>query len=444
MTTPVASFKTGLQVAIEDSEAVAPGLSSNAYWFQGGRWFDIVTSEQSNLGDRQPNIFPSGAAGRRAMNVRAPVIGRQWSDGDMAMDISSDLLPLFAYAAMGTLSTNRVNSTDFDLLTDEPLEGGQLKQLVLTNQPSDGGAILRFLISGASAGGTISISGIDVNGNGASEIISFSSAGSLYTRTSFSSIAASGIEISGSHAGTSVTINGIQYWEHIISFNNTSNPRLSILRYGDPTTGNPDTIRRHHPGMVVQNLNLENPAGTRDGIFTGTVTVEGYPTATCTAGSLNSVSPILVWPSWTQKITKNGADWFKATNFSMAINSGNRNYRAAAGKQNPQGQVFLMQEVTGAFQILADDAAEYNEWRGASAIQMVSEWTAPWKLTSTQNQLISASMNSLYLENVTPGDEDDVFVLSADFRTIENADTGLLKMRFLNNVPGIAYGNNVA
>lgn len=440
---PIASFKTGLQIAIEDTEAVAPGLSSNAYYFQGGRWFDVVTKEQPGLADRQPNIFPAGQAGRRAMNVRAPVIGRKWSDGGFSFDVTSDLFPLLCYAAMGSMSSARTNGTDFALLVDEPIEGGVQKDIVLSSQPSDGGAVLRFVVTQASAGGTISVSGIDAEGNGASEVISFSSAGSFYTRTSFSAIGASSINITGDHGGASVSIHGIQYWTHTVSFDNASNPRLSILRYGDPTAG-AASIRRHHPAMVVQQLNLENAAGTRDGIFTGNVTLEGYPTATCTAGSLNSVSPILIWPAWTQSLTKNGVNWLKVTNFSMQVNSGNRNYRAAAGVQNPQGQLYLGQDVSGAFQILADTEEEYNEWLGGSRVILVSDWTSPWKLTSSQNQNISASLTSMYLENITTSEEDQVFTLSADFRAIEDANDGLMKIKFINNIPGIAYGGDVA
>lgn len=443
MAGPVSVFKTGLQLAIEDSEAVAPGLSSNPYWFQGGRWFDMVTDGLPTIDDRVAIIFPTGQAGRRAMNVRAPTRGRRWSDGDISYQVSSDILGLLLYGALGSMSTNRVDGTTFALLVDEPMEGGQLKSLVLSSQPSDGGAFLRFTISGASAAGIISVSGINAEGQGASEVITFSSAGSFYTRTSFSSIAASGIQISGSHAGASVNVHGIQYWQHTITFDNASNPKIGILRYGDPTAG-AASVQRYHPAMTVTTLGLTNPAEQRDGVFSGTATFEGYPTATCTLGSLNSVSPISIWPAWTQAINKNGSNWYKATNFAMTINSGNRNYRAAAGVQGPQGKVYLGQEVTGSFQILVDSEEEYNAWLGTSALTLYSNWNSPYKMTSSQNEQIEASMTSLYLENISKADQDGVIVLSADFRPIEDANDGIAKFRIRNGVPGIAYGGGVA
>jgi hypothetical protein len=443
MGTPRSTFNTGLQMAIEASAAVAPSLDTNSGWWQGGRWFDLSSDGLPTIDDRTAIIFPAGQAGRRAVNTRKPVRGRKWSDGDINYHVSSDVLAAILYGAMGTLSTNRVNGTNFELLTDEPLEGGVTKQLVLTSQPADGGNILRFVISGASAPGTISLSGIDPDGQGASEVISFSSAGSFYTRKSFSAIAASGIEISGEHGGASVNVHGIQYFEHTISMNNVDNPTIALYRYGDPTAG-ATSKQRYHPAMVVQQISLTNPAEQRDGILMGAATFEGYPTATCTAGQLNALSAVEVWPSWTQKVTKNGADWNKVTNFTLQLGAGNRNYRTAAGARNPQGQVFLDQELTGTMQLFVDSEEEYEEWLATSQVRIISEWDSPYKLTATANELISASMNSLYFENVTKEDNDGLLQLSADYRTIEDADIGIFKVVIRNRVPGIAYGNEVS
>lgn len=443
MPNPVASFKTGLKIAIEESLSVAPGGSTNGGWWQGGRWFDITTDGFPSLQDQKAIIFPSGQAGLRALNNRAPVVGRTWSEGGFSYPITEDFLGAILYGALGSLSTNRVDGTDFDLLVDEPLEGGVEKLLVLTSQPSDGGAILRFLIDGASAGGTISISGIDSHGNPASEVISFGSAGSFYTRTSFSSIGASGISINGEHGGEQVTVNGIQYWEHIFTFNNTSNPSFAIERHGDPTAGAASKTKMHL-GMVVTNTTFTNPASQEDGLFMGEVEFVGDPTATCNATSLNATSAMKVWPAWTQAMTKNGTQWYKATNFTMQINAGNRNYMTAAGTQNPQGRVYLGQEVTGSFDMLVDSEEEYNDWAGASSMQMVSTWTSPWKLTSSQNQQLIASLTQTYLESIDASDDDGIFSLSGDYRTINDANNGIGKFVLRNGVPGIAYGNNVA
>lgn len=195
MPTTRATFSTGLKVAIESSYSVAPNSSTNSGYWQGGRWFDITTDGLPDLDDRQATIFPQGQAGKRAMNNRRPVIGRKWSDGSFNYEITSDFFPVIAYAGMGSLSSNMIPSTQFELLAEEPVAGGASKLLVLADQPSDGGALLRFYLTGTSVGGWFSVSGIDSYGNGASEVISFSSAGSFWTRTSFSAIGASGISV---------------------------------------------------------------------------------------------------------------------------------------------------------------------------------------------------------------------------------------------------------
>lgn len=442
MPTTRATFSTGLKVAREDTYSVAPNSSTNPGWWQGGRWFDITTDGLPDLDDRQATIFPQGQAGKRAMNNRAPVVGRKWSDGSFNYEITSDFFPLIAYAAMGSLSSNMIPGTDFDLLVEEPIAAGTSKNLVLADQPSDGGAILRFYLTGTSTGGWFSVSGIDSYGNGASEVISFSSAGSFWTRTSFSAVGASGIRVWSGNAAT-LTIQGIQAYEHIVSVNETSNPSLSFERFGDPTAG--DTSRtRFYTGMVVQNFTLDTPAETRDGLVTGSVSLEGNPTATCAATNLNSVSAVRVWPSWSLSLTREGVAYDKVMNFSMDFTAGNRNYRTATGFQNPQGAVYLGQELTGSIDILLNDESEYNRWQGASSNNIVAKWNSNWKLTSTLDQLIHASMNQLYFEDLSKGDADGLLNLTGDFRTINDANNGLLKFYFRNNVPGVAYGNSVS
>lgn len=437
-----ATFSTGLKVAIEESYSVAPAGSNNAGYWQGGLWFDITTDGLPDMDDRQATIFPQGQAGKRAMNNRAPVVGRKWSDGSFNFEVTSDFFPVIAYAGMGSLSSNMVPSTQFELLADEPIAADTSNSLVLTEQPSDGGAILRFWVDTTSAGGWISVSGIDSHGNGASEVISFGSGGSFWTRTSFSAIGASSIQVySGNTAN--ITVQGVKYYEHIVSVNETSNPSMSIERHGDPTAG-ATSRSRMYTGMVVQDFSLNTPAEARDGLVTGAVTLEGNPTATCLATSLNSVSAVDVWPSWTLSFTREGTAYDQVVNFSMDYTAGNRNYRSATGSQNPQGAVYLGQELTGSIDILLSDETEYNRWQGASSNNLVAKWNSPWKLTSTENQLIYASMTQLYFEDLSKNDADGLLQLTGDFRTINDANNGLLKFLFRNTVPGIAYGNTVS
>lgn len=434
MTGPVVSFNIGLKVARENTYSVAPNASTNGGYWQGGRWIDVSANQLPSLQDQQATIFPSGHAGRRAMNNRVPVVGRKWSGGGFPFDFTADVVPLMLIGALGSVSSNMVPSTDYALLAaSEITQGGQT--MALTTQPSDGGAILFFHIENASANGVISLSGIDAAGNGASELITFSSAGSLYSRTSFSSLG--NFSVSATQNGASVTVYGIKYFEHTITANNTSSPSFSIEALGDPTAG-AASIARLHTGMVVRSVTLNSPAEQRDGVFTGNVEFEGNPTATCTATSLNSVSPIKIWPAWGQAITKNGNNWYKATNFSLTVTGGNRNYRAAAGAQNPQGAFYGGQEVTGSFEILVDTEEEYNEWRGASGITLVSTWTSPWLMNTGQYQQFIASMVA-YLDDPSRGEAEQAITYSSDFRTVEDANLGIVKFYVINNIPSSAY-----
>lgn len=429
-------FNTGLKIAIEDTYSVAPAAGD---YFTGGRWVDIVTDGLPDIMDRQAIIFPTGHAGNRAMNNRAPVVGRKWSAGNFNFPITSDFLGTMLYGLMGSASANSVPSTEFELLSSEGVGGGSSKQLVLAAQPSDGGAILNLSVEGTSAGGKVVVQGIDAHGNGASETISFASAGSLYTRTSFSAIGASSIEFHSDN-DASLTIQGYKYFNYNFTMNNASAPTLSIERYGDPTAG-AASISRMHTGMVVQDFTLNTPAAQRDGLVTGSTTLEGNPTATCAAGTLNDTSAVGVWPSWGLAITRDNENWFKVTDATITTNTGARNYRSAAGVQNPQGAFHGGFESTAAFQLLVDDESEFLRWQGASKQAIRYLWTSPWKLTSTDYQTLSASMLSAYIEgDVSPQEDEQAWALSMNVRSANNDSAGVISWDLKSNVPPSAYG----
>lgn len=438
----IPTFYIGLKIATEASRGVAPTASN---WYQGGRWHDVITDGLPSLQDQKAIIFPEGHAGRRSINQQPPVEGRKWSDGGFNANVTADWIGLLFHAALGGASSNSVPSTDPTLLTAEPINA-TTKPLVLSSQPSDGGAILRFHIEGASTPGLIQVQGIDVYGNGASETISYGSAGYFYTRTSFSAIGASSASITTTNAadGATVSIDGFQYWEHVFSASDT-NPTYSIEKHGDPQSGDARNDAMMHTAMVLQELSINLPAESRDGIFSVGTTWEGNPTAVCAnVAPLNHASAMRIWPAWAAKVTRDGQTYNKVTNAAFTINSGNMNYRTAAGVQGPQGSFFGGREVTGSMDILADDAGEYNRWLGTSRMQFIYTITPSWKLTSSQNMSITASMTDSYIETRDEGDSDGMFSLSVDFRPIDNATDNVLKLRLINGVPGVAYGNSVA
>ena len=430
-------FNVGLKVAIEDSYSVAP---PSLGYYQGGRWIDITTDGLPDIMDRQATIFASGFAGRRTLNNRAPVVGRKWSDGSFNFPITSDFLGTLLYGLMGSASVNSVPSTTFDLVNDEAVLGGGTSQVVdFVNQPSDGGAVLRIWVSGTSVPGQITLRGIDSHGNGASEIISWKSGGSLYTRTSFSSLGASGTVVESDNPA-SITIQGFKYFDYSFSLNNTSAPTLSIERYGDPTAGAASKTRMH-TGMVVQNITLNTPAAQPDGLVTGSAQLEGNPTATCNAGILSDTSAVGVWPSWGLRITRDNENWYKVTDATITVNTGARTYRSAAGVQNPQGVFFGGVEVTTGLQLLLDDESDFLRWQGASRQDIRYQWQSPWKLTSTDYQMLSASISSAYFDGDPSLQEDEqALTMSLDLRSVANDTTGVISWNLRTNVPPSAYG----
>mgnify|MGYP001601905930 CR=1 FL=1 len=423
----------------------ATGLATHMgqQWAEGGLWHTVITDGLPTLQEQRGTIFPAGHAGDRRINQQAPVQGRTWSEGNFSAPVLSDFLGVLLYAAMGGASTDMVPQASGAslLLSAEPISANP-KVLVLNNQPESGGKILRFSLEGGIPAGTISISGIDAYGNGASEQISFGSGQSViaWTRTAYSSIAASGISIAGASKGT-VTLLGIKHYVHTYTVNSSA-PTLAFERINNPTAGEASANNAFiHAGMVLKSLTLEADAEAVDSIFMCNADFEGEPTASSAETTVHSPSSLRIWPSWGLRVRRdNGTVWDVVQNCNLTMNTGNRNYRAAAGQQGPQGSFFGATEYVGDITILLNNELEYNKWKQASEIQMHWLWTSPWTLGASKMQL-SASVPA-YLENVSVADSNDAWVLTGNFRVVRN-DNFPMSFQLINGTPGRAYGTGV-
>ena len=432
------TFNLATKIAVETDYTSAPsGLKNGRAWFEGGRWFDVITDGLPSMQENQAIIFPEGHAGDRRMNQQPPVQGRIWSEGDLSAPVVADFLTVLLYGAMGAASTNMTpSSSTASLLVAEPLTSNRM---TLNNQPSDGGAILRFDVAGFDGTGiTVSISGIDAQGNGASEtIFGGLTRGLMYSRTSWSSIAASGLSVTGGSAGT-LTVYGIRNFTHTFTHASVA-PTITMERQGVPTAGEASANLAHiHPGLVVRSLTLDANAEAVDGIFMVSADFEGAESGASTKTTLNGPSSLKIWPSWTTRIRRdNGTQWDVVQNISMQITTNNANYRAAAGTRSPQGVFFGGTEYTGSIEILLNNELEYRKWSNASEIQMHALWNSPWKMAGSTNYQLSASIPA-YLENIQVQDSDGKWVLSGDYRVVRN-DNFPMSFALVNGTPGKAF-----
>lgn len=432
-------FDAGLMAAVETDQRGEAPSGTNAFWFQGGKWFSVVTDGLPTFYDRQALIFPVGHAGKRRINQQPPVPGRQWADGDVNAMGTAEFIGQWLYGVMGAASHNTVPGTDSVLMAASGIEAdGQ--QFALTTQPSDGGAVLQIPLSGTTGSGYLRIAGTDTEGNAASETISWdANSAVLYTRNSFSAV--TGIDVDSIQTlGGSLAVNGIQRFEHTIN-TATSCPTFALERIGDPAAG--ATSRSFvHVGAVIQSVTIDSPAATRDGVIAVNSTWEGDPTASCAAKSIQEASGVRLWPSWILSLTRDGTAFINPTNHSLTVNSGNRNYRSAAGVQTPQGSFFGGQEITQSYDLLLGDEVEFNRWRGASRQNLVLTWTAPWKLSTAQNVTLTASMTNTYIESVATGEDEDAFIYSVDARNVEDAVNSIASFKLIDGIPPNAYGGS--
>lgn len=435
------TFLAGTKIAIEiDRSVAASGARNGKLWSEGGRWFDVITEGLPTIQDTQAVIFPAGHAGDRRINQQAPVVGRQWTEGDINAPIVADFMGVLWYAALGSLSTNMVPSggtaAAASLLTKTSLSNnGQITSL--TNQPSDGGAILRIEVIGIVGPGALAVCGIDAYGNGASETITLNGAGTMYSRTSFSSIGASGLSINGLSAGT-INITGIRDFVHTFTQASVA-PTLTMERIGHPTAGEASANKAFlSPGLALKTLTITLDAEKVDGLGMVQASFEGdISSAASTKTTINAPSMLKVWPTWALTVTRDqGTTWNVVQSVALTINTGNTNYRAAAGVQGPQGTFFGAEEYTGNISILCNNELEFNKWRGASEIQMLWNMATPWKLAGSTVYAMNASVPA-YLDKIQESDANGMYALTGDFRVVRN-DNFPMQVSLVNGTPGQA------
>ena len=440
----VTSFNLGAKIAIETDRGSAPsGVVNGRGWWEGGRWFSIVTEGVPNARDMQAVIFPSGHAGDRRMNQQPPVVGRRWSEAEMSGPVVADYLGALLYAAMGAASTDMIPHTTASLLAASIIETNP-QSYSLTNQPNEGGAIMRFELKGGASNGDVSVSGIDVYGNGASEIVHFGSGNTtIYTRTSFSSVGALGVAVSGVTSG-SITITAIKRFVHTFT-NASSSPHLSIEKMGDPQAGNASRSFIY-VGQLLRELTIENNAGQEDGVMMMSFSTVGEPTGGITGTSaqttIHAPSPLKIWPAWFMQVSRDGGTYNVVENFSITHSTNNRNVFAAANAQGPQQGLYGSVEATGNMTIIVENEGEYNRWRGASEMRLHAMWGSGnsngWKATSVLNYYLNASL-PVYFEDLNLEESDDALMVSGTFRVVRN-DSYPYQFQLGNGTPQKAYG----
>jgi hypothetical protein len=435
------TYNSGTKISLEVDRGSAPsGVRLGRLWSEGGRWFDVITTGLPTVQDTQAVIFPQGHAGDRRINQQPPVVGRQWSEGDFNAPVVADFMGVLLYAAMGSLSTNMVLSggvpAGASLMDKQGLSAlGQL--LTLAKQPSDGGAILRLALEGIVGPGTVTIAGIDAYGNGASEVVTITGAGNMYTRTSFSSIAGSGLSVAGLSGGN-LTITGIRNFVHTFTQASVA-PTLAMERIGHPTAGEASANKNFlNVGMVLKTMALAIDSEKVDGLTTVQATFEGDPSGASTKTLINAPSMLRIWPSWDLQVTRDqGTAWNVVENVTLTVNTGNTTYRAAAGLQNPQGAFFGATEYLGNITILLNNELEFAKWRAASEIQMLWNMQTPWKLAGSTNYSLAASVPS-YFNKLTEADTNGMYTLTGDYRVVRD-DNFPFSFSLVNGTPGAAY-----
>ncbi len=144
----------------------------------------------------------------------------------------------FPYTCVSNNPTITTSHTATSLKTATAVSGAPY---TLTSQPSAPGQFLIFTTSGNLVSGSITITGAAVDNNGVAggETITIpASDGTFYSTKRYSSIAASGITVSGMTAAATITITGVFSWDYAFT-NDGQNINLysAMLEWFNGTSG---------------------------------------------------------------------------------------------------------------------------------------------------------------------------------------------------------------
>lgn len=432
--TPKPSYSGYYRVQIESSYGAGGGT---AEWNLGGNgggatgWRDApVVAGQAPLSIVETPIFSTYQAGKRALNLQAPVPGRQMTTGSLEMPVFFELVDPFLRACMG--SVNRAETAGAAALASTAFAS----VATLDTQPN-GTEILKFTIASSSAASSAVINIIQSAATQESINIG-TNAGSVdgvyYSKGAYDgSSNAITFSVSGTVTSGMVTIAGVDKVTNTFTLG-TSNPSLRIEEGGGARSGSSSFFVA---GVVVPQMVWNFDATAEDGLLMATADIEGQYPDTDTAGTWANEAALYRHPlgGWTASATLGGAAYDKIQTGSLTMAMGNHLFATATGSQEAGGKTTGPAEMTGSLTIIPADGTEWGYYVGQTVSDVHVLFTSPRNIVDSTKFTLLFEFTKLYIESYVENRGDPMYTATLGFRTIEDSSDGIAKVTMVSRMP---------
>ncbi len=434
-----ATWKRYWRISTEASADVA-SPATKADWHIGGNgggsngWMDLAISKDTDgLQFHPPLIFPTPAAGNRAMNTADPVAGAYVPElGTLPFFVYPELTDRILRAVMGGVSRvatagvaarASVAFASLATLTTQPSTLEQLK-FVIASSTAASAAVINIIRSGVTAE-TITI------GTNAGSVD-----GTYYSQGAYDgSVNAVTFTIAGTVTSGMVTVSGVTKNTNTFTWA-TTNPTLAIEQGGRIEAGSGNS--EYFTGVVVPQCSFSYDRSAPDGLLQGEMTLHGMNRATATATTFQNATALYTRPfaGWTGAFSVDGSSNLELAAATVNLNNNNEIFAVSSGAQKSSGAIEGEYEVMGELQMLPTDATRHTDFVNATNRTLVLNFLTPFFITGTTPYQMQFTFTRVFFGDYTRNRRGMVQAATLPFRAVYNqTDLGACKAVVVSRMP---------
>lgn len=434
-----ATWKRYWRISTEAS-ADAASPASKADWHIGGNgggangWMDLpISKDTDGLQFHPPLIYPTPAAGNRAMNTADPVAGAYVSElGTLPFFVYPELFDRILRGVMGgvsrsaTAGTAAKSSVAFASLATLDTQPNALEQLkfVIADSTAASSAAINIIQSG------VTVETITIGTNAGSVDGTYYSQGAYIGSTNAITFSVAGTVTNGNVVVSGITKNTNTFtWA-------TTNPTLAIEQGGRIEAGSGNS--EYFTGVIIPQLSLTYDRAAPDNLLTGEMTLHGMNRAAATATTFQNSMAGYYKPiaGWTGSFTIDGASNLELAAATLNLNNNNEIFAVSSGNQKASGAIEGEYEVMGELQMLPSDATRHTDFINATNRTLVLTFTTPFYITGSTPYTIAMTFTRVFFGDYTRNRRGMVQAATIPFRAVYNAtDAGACKIVVVSRMP---------
>lgn len=434
-----ATWKRYWRISTEASADVA-SPATKGDWHIGGNgggangWLDLpISKDTDGLQFHPPLIYPTPAAGNRAMNTADPVAGAYVPElGSLPFFVYPELIDRILRAVMGgvsrvaTAGVAALASTAFASVATLDTQPSTLEQLkfVIASSTAATGAAINIIQNGVTVE-TITI------GTNAGTVN-----GTYYSQGAYNgSVNAVTFSITGTVTSGMVTVSGVTKNTNTFTWA-TTNPTLAIEQGGRIEAGSGNS--EYFTGVIVPQMSLSYDRSAPDNLLTGEMTLHGMNRAAATQTTFQNSMAGFYKPiaGWTGAFSIDAVANLELAAATLNFNNNNEIFAVSSGNQKASGAIEGEYEVMGELQMLPGDASRHTDFINATNRTLVLVFTTPYFITGTTPYTITMTFTRVFFGDYTRNRRGMVQAATIPFRAVYNAtDAGACKIVTVSRMP---------